>query len=80
MKLKNLQISSNQCFTGKGCEDAITISFSRYMPTGEIVAVKKTDLDNYPFDVSVLQVRERFKHKEHLSEWVFHIPFSSEGH
>lgn len=42
--------------TGKGCDEAITITFTRYTPTGEIVAVKRVDLDHYPHDVSVLQV------------------------
>ncbi|XP_071155562.1 STE20-related kinase adapter protein alpha-like isoform X1 [Mytilus edulis] len=40
---------------GKGCDEAITITFTRYTPTGEIVAVKRVDLDHYPHDVSVLQ-------------------------
>lgn len=44
-------------FVGKGCDEAITITFTRYTPTGEVIAVKRADLENYPHDVSVLQVR-----------------------
>ena len=44
-------------FVGKGCDEAITITFARYTPTGEVIAVKRADLENYPHDVSVLQVR-----------------------
>lgn len=40
---------------GKGCDEAITITFARYTPTGEVIAVKRADLENYPHDVSVLQ-------------------------
>lgn len=54
---------------GRGCDEAITITFARYTPTGEIIAVKRADLENYPHDVSVLQneiIMSRQLHHENI--------------
>ena len=50
--------------SGKGCNDAATISVAKHVASGHNVAIRQTDLDKAEIDFNVLQVGRTVKKRE----------------